>query len=366
MAFVFDFNAILIVAKSGRMLAQGAKDAGLAPLVIDCFGDRDTQLLSLATVKVDSLALDCLSAACSSLNKKYQITHAVYGSGLEAQPKSLAYLQQQYKVLGNTLAVWLAIQHKSHFFSRLQQLHIRHPSVSFQAPKTAAGWLLKPKQNEGGVGIRRYKKEAVSARLYYWQKAVAGLAMSALFIADGQQGFICGLHKQRVLTVGQDEFIFCGISSQPDISAAILHTVRLWVNKLVPAFGLQGINSLDFMLDGDACTLLEVNPRPSASMQLYPENLFAQHLHCCLGGSLEPPAIVPAYRGYNIVFARHRLRVKAAIQWPKWVLDLPLSGAIIHPGLPICSIIAGGANEQQLEHKLSLREQLSNTLLSTG
>ena len=47
---------VLIIANSGRMLAQAAKNVGLKPLVIDIFADIDTRQYAYAFQQVTSLS----------------------------------------------------------------------------------------------------------------------------------------------------------------------------------------------------------------------------------------------------------------------------------------------------------------------
>ncbi|NOQ76952.1 MAG: ATP-dependent carboxylate-amine ligase, partial [Methylococcaceae bacterium] len=56
-------------------------------------------------------------------------------------------------------------------------------------------------------------------------------------------------------------------------------------------------------------------------------------------------------------FAKVEMIITQQIDWPAWVLDRPQKGSIIHTGMPICSIIAGGKNERQVEGLLRMRQQ---------
>ena len=56
-----------------------------------------------------------------------------------------------------------------------------------------------------------------------------------------------------------------------------------WLKQLVPVFALKGLNSLDFIHADDCSYVLEINPRPSASMQLYDEDLLNRHIQACEG-----------------------------------------------------------------------------------
>ncbi len=359
----FDFSTILIVANSGRMLAQLAKNAGLTPVVIDCFCDSDTLLLATDAIKVDSLAVEHLMLALLALNKVQNIKYAIYGSGFESHNKSLQYLYQHYTVLGNAYAVFTVIQNKINFFSKLKVLQIPYPPVSFTVPKTSEGWLLKPMQGEGGAGIRKYKQQYIPSTPCYWQRQIEGAAMSVIFVTDGKQVIIYGFHKQQIISLNEDEFVFSGIISQPDIAEEIVQTVTLWIKNLVIEFALKGVNSLDFMVNSSSCYALEINARPVASMQLYTANLLFEHMQCFLAGTLKKAEKLKSCQGYKIVFSKSEYTIKEQIQWPEWVADIPRPGAKIHTAMPICSIIAGGKNEQVVENSLLSKQQIIYRLL---
>ena len=345
------------------MLAQLAKNTGLNPIVIDCFCDTDTQLLALESIKIESLALKYLKPAISSLNKYHSIKHVIYGSGFELHNESLQYLSQNYHVLGNSYAVFSAIQNKNNFFTRLKNLQIPYPRVSFKAPKMQNEWLVKPMQGQGGAGIRKYKQNNVPAEPCYWQRYIEGTAMSCLFISNGSQIIIYGFHKQHMITVNEDEFVFSAIISQPEIAGVIVDTVNLWIKKIVSGFTLRGVNSLDFMVNNDELYALEINPRPIASMQLYADNLLHEHIQCFLPGSLSKASQLKDYQAYKIVFADTEYVIKERTSWPEWAFDIPEPEAIIHTAMPICSIIAGGKNEQDVEDSLLSKQHIIYRLL---
>jgi methenyltetrahydromethanopterin cyclohydrolase len=365
-----EIQNILIIANSARMLTQLAANIGFIPLVIDCYSDFDTQKQALDFVKVDSLALVHVKKALTILKTQHTITHVIYGSGLERYMNTLAFLYERLCVIGNTLDVFSSIQNKNNFFSRLRQLQIPYPDVAFQAPADNDAWLIKPMQGEGGIGIKKYKDQQINVASYYWQKQCAGVPMSVLFVANGTEFIIYGFNKQFLIQIGDNEFVFSGVISQPEINDYIVQTVSSWLACLVSEFALKGFNSLDFIAEEKQCYALEVNARPSASMQLYNEDLLATHINSFLDGNdpLLPEQKaweegVNSYRAYKILFAETEVFIKQNIEWPVWVVDIPIARSFIHTGKPICSIIADGKNEQQVFENLKLRQQQLSKLL---
>jgi predicted ATP-grasp superfamily ATP-dependent carboligase len=117
------------------------------------------------------------------------------------------------------------------------------------------------------------------------------------------------------------------------------------------------------MLDAAQVWALEVNPRLSASFDLYdiPE-LFDWHVHACQGELPDIGVLPLGCRAQLIYYATHNLSI-GSVAWPEWVTDTPPEGALCRAGDPVCSIQATGdgvaqtrilafARAQQLEAQL--------------
>lgn len=343
---------ILLVATSARCLAQKAKQAGLAVLVVDCFADEDTTKAAVACVKVSSLALLPLTTAVASLQKTYAISHIVYGSGLERHGDSLRYLQRHFTIFGNTSEV-VAHTQSHDFFATLAALNIPFPTIAKQLP-TSGKWLVKPLAGEGGYGIMEWDTNPIPADCYL-QQYIDGQTMSLLFVAGCDGVIIYGTHRQDTIASGCQPYIFAGVSSCI-VADDIWQTITNWAKKIAPALGLRGLCGIDFVVADGLCYLLEVNPRPTASMQLYSDNLLVQHLQCFL-----QPMPCLAYAApvgyYRIIFASRQLRITAQMLQEKWLVDRTKIGVLVSKGQPICSII-GGSQSTLAKRLLLLNQQL--------
>jgi len=354
---------ILIVAKSARMLARYTKNIAYDPLVIDCYSDVDTKQLAIECVCVNSLALKDVETAFNLLVNKYSISHVIYGSGLECHLSTLEFLEKKLTVLGNTLDVYQSAQNSVYFFLKLKKLEILYPDTLFQPPKEGCNWLIKPVQGEGGLEIKRMDGKGKASNLCYWQQYIAGVSMSVLFIATENDYKIIGFNKQLLTQVEGSEFIFSGVLSQLTVNNEIVKTISFWLDKLITEFDFKGINSLDFIVNDGCCYMLEINPRPSASMQLYADDILSEHIACFYTNKISQSIALKTYRAYKIIFAEKKMVLKN-IKWPLWVVDIPEIASIIHIGMPICSIIAGGKNEQQVEDLLLSRQQQLMNLIN--
>lgn len=350
---------ILIIASSARMLTQAVKAAGLKPLVIDRFADQDTQAGAEAWRRVDSLSRADITAAVEYFIERYGVAHAIYGSGFEYCPDSLGYLEDRLEILGNRADAFIRIQHKQTFFSCLNDLNISCPDVSFTAPTPEKDWLIKPLQGAGGIGIHRWHAEGELSAAVYWQRYVEGESSSVLFLADGRNVQVIGFNRQWSVALDDGQaFVFSGIVNDNHLTEEHKAQVTDWLKKLVPAFALKGLNSLDFIQAEGQCHVLEINARPPASMQLYYQDLLVRHVKASQGELIDYPVIQTGCAGYQIVYALADLRIPEVFEWPFWCMDLPESGALIGAKQPICSIIAHAERSRQVLEMLSIRHQI--------
>lgn len=331
---------IVVVAKSARMLAQAAHKAGLKPLVIDLWGDQDTRCYAEELVQIPTLASEDLSNAVNYFLDRYPLSCGIYGSGFEQHPDSLEFLVNRLTLLGNSPETFMRLQDKPGFFSSLKTLGIPYPEVSFNPPDQATGWLIKPMQSQGGVGIRRYSAGGNPLQFIYWQEFQEGEPHSVLFLADGKRCQIVGFNRQWTVALDEfDEFIFSGIINNTALSHKQKNQLSAWVAKLVVEYSLKGLNSLDFIQDGNNLYVLEINARPPASMELYGDGLLIHHIKTCQGELADYKQSQQPYIAYQILYAQQDLRIPDDFGWPTGAGDLPHAGSIIRKGQPICSMI---------------------------
>ncbi|MFZ2407598.1 MAG: ATP-grasp domain-containing protein [Methylobacter sp.] len=354
-------ETVLIVAGSGRMLAQAARNAGLKPLVVDLFADLDTQGYAEDFRRIKSLTEQDLAPAVDYFAERYAVNHVIYGSGFECYPESLYYLNSRLIMLGNDPDAFARQLDKPAFFLTLDDLNIPYPEVAFDAPDPVDAWLLKPMQGQGGVGIKRYKAGDDIKAPVYWQKFQSGKSCSVLFLADGQQAQVIGFNSQWPVRLSKaQEFVFSGVVNSCDLPDRHKAAITNWLTQMVPVFGLKGLNSLDFIHADDCSYALEINPRPSASMQLYDRDLLVLHIQACAGAisAAQLPEAAPLQAGYQIVYAEQDLIIPDRFEWPGWCMDLPGSGNMCRAGQPICSIIAHQKDSQSVAEQLLTKQQL--------
>ncbi|MDD5580617.1 MAG: ATP-grasp domain-containing protein [Methylobacter sp.] len=352
---------ILIIAGSGRMLAQAAKNAGLKPLVIDLFADLDTQSCAEAFRQIPSLAEEHITPALEYFIKRYAVTQVIYGSGFEYYPESLYYLDSRLIILGNHPDTFAKLQNKQAFFAVLDELDIPYPEMAFSAPEYQDNWLIKPLQGHGGWGIKHYHRNGNdnAGSAVYWQKYQAGTQHSVLFLADGQQVQVIGFNTQSSIMLSEtQEFIFSGIINNSELQEGQKSLITDWLTRLAPVFVLKGLNSLDFIQSANCSYILEINPRPSASMQLYDDDLLIRHIKASKGSFADYTSTDKDVKGWQIIYAEHDLKIPEKYEWPEWCMDLPESASIIRTGQPVCSIIAHQKPPQKIAEQLLIKRQI--------
>ncbi len=348
---------MLVVAQSGRMLAVQLAAEGQQVLVIDCFADEDMQAVAKDFRLVADLSLPSVKPAFEQLAGRYGFSAVIYGSGLERYGETLAFLQRHARLLGNPVEVVRALQQTKDLFERLDRFAIAHPPVQFSPPSMAENWLFKPDRGEGGIGVRWAKETDFAGRTGYWQQFVDGRPMSALFLANGKQAQIVGVHQQLTECRDGQPFLFAGVVTVADFSAAHRRQIQRWLDRLVGDYGLVGLNSLDFVLADNEIRFLEINARPSASLQLYPARLVSAHIAACLGKNQEVRYNSKICGGYKIVFARRAWQIPERFCWPEWVSDRPLAGTMIEAGQPLCSLSCVGVEPIQVFSELAVKER---------
>jgi uncharacterized protein len=341
---------IAVAAISARMLTEACVRDGIEVIALDLFGDADTRRAATDFFAVGEpqgmrIAPPRVLAALAEIARRQGAVGWLAGSGFEGLPDLLAAGAALLPLLGTPADAVRRVRDPKTFFGFLAAREFSHPPTTTQPPPEAAGWLVKDAAGCGGWHIRR----ATAAHLatpqpgHYFQRERPGAAMSATFIGNGGDAVVLGFNRLRVRPVAGHAFVFCGavgpVALPAEVSARVVSAVR----AITAEFALRGLCSLDFLLDGAQVELLEVNPRPPASMALYPGlPLMTWHLRACRGGELPAPASHRSVAGHRTVFARRRIALDAAgarqLVEAGDVHDLPAAGTRFAPGDPVCSL----------------------------
>jgi predicted ATP-grasp superfamily ATP-dependent carboligase len=360
----------LIVAVTGRALAASASRAGHRAIVLDYFADRDTSAFAVecrSVAAVGALRFDRRALVASVQAATSRCAGLVYGSGFEGCPGLLSRLIQGIRLYGNAPAVVAAVRDPLRFFGLLDRLAIRHPKVRLAAPRDRAGWLVKQAGGSGGAHVRPAGRRPLRPGGYY-QRWLPGRALSALFLADGRRACIVGFNEQWPARARPTQpFLYGGAIGGISLPSKVERDIRPKLDALVAATGLVGLNGLDFLLHEGQWFALEVNPRPTATMELYdpdyPRGLFDWHLRACNGELPDHPATPRAIRAHAVVYAASSGRISAAFEPPEWCRDVPHPGAGFAPGEPVCTVHAAASDADRAAILLCRRRTQLERLL---
>ena len=369
--------ATLVVAGLGvRALAESAHQGGWDVVALDLFGDRDTRRASVdwrtigdpALLRIDPAAL---AGALRAAARLPGVIGWVPGGGFEGAPALLEAGGASLPCLGPTAAAMRRLRDPRLFFAALDAFGLDHPPVVFAPPEHAAGWLAKCGGGSAGLQVMdaalccAEREPAPPDR--YFQREQAGTPMSALFVADGTRAVIVALNRLRVEARDGRRHVYAGALGPvvaPDLEAQAARALA----ALVPEFGIRGLGSLDFIADDhERAWLLEVNPRPSATMTLHADawlgGLMRVHVNA-IGGRLPaaPPRRRPGVRAHGIVFAERDCEVDAslseALAASSHCHDVPAAGARFGRGAPVCSVSADAASAEEALRMLEARATL--------
>jgi predicted ATP-grasp superfamily ATP-dependent carboligase len=371
---------LAVAAVSARMLAEAAAHDGFEVVALDLFGDADTRRASrrwhpigvAGSLQIDAAGvLEMLEALARQGGDT--VIGWIPGGGFEGHPELLDAGARLLPLIGTPADAVRRVRDPAAFFGALAAYGIAHPPVRADAPADAEGWLLKDAHGCGGWHIRdaaTARDTASTGASLYYQRAMPGVPMSATFIANGEQAMLLGINELIVRPFGVRPHVYAGCIGPVAVTADLARRIGDAVRALSAAFGLRGWCSLDFMRDGDAIGVLEVNPRPPASLALYAQRgLIDAQLRACLQGELPSPAAFtrPRVRGCEIVYARRSLTLAPIgaqhLAGRADVHDLPVAGARFGAGDPICSLSAVGDGAEQVRALLgAARDALLDTL----
>ncbi len=345
-----DRRAIVVLGYSARALASSARRSGFSPLAIDVFGDDDTREASLAAITLaggltDGLTAKAVTEAVEVLIRAYDPIGLVYGSGFEHQPATIAAIARETRVIGNDAPTLARAKDPVVLAQICASAGVPHPQIAMRPPDEPEGWLMKRRGGSGGAHILAATRDAKVPPDAYFQREVEGQSISALFVADGRTASIVGLSAQWSSPMPEAPFRYGGAVGPLDLDAARAENIERAVGALTRELGLVGLNSADFLVSDDVTWLVEVNPRPGATLDLFDSDLdplLANHVAAC-DGRLTAPTARTERRAAQLVYASCEAAPRLRPTWPDWTADRPAWRTRIKAGDPICTVLSSAA-----------------------
>jgi predicted ATP-grasp superfamily ATP-dependent carboligase len=270
-------------------------------------------------------------------------------------------------LFGNAPDTVAQLKDPARFFPMLDSFGIAHPETKLEPPADVSGWLVKRTGGAGGSHVKPALSRHRARSGRYFQKLQAGRTLSVLFAADRRDARVIGINEQWTAGIAHcAPYCYGGAVSGISLPGGVQARIATLLGRVVRATGLVGLNGLDFILDADdePC-VLEINPRPTATIDLYDADfdngLLALHLRACRGQlpDIRPPSRA---RAHAIVYATDTLRVPARMHWPEWCTDIPESGSLIPAGAPICSVHAMAASSARARDLAIARRDVMDSL----
>ncbi len=354
-------GSVLIVGVSTRGLAESASRAGYSCLTVDAFGDLDQK----SRVQNVSLSRDLRrrysAAAAVAVGRRFPVAPAdapaAYVGNLENHPAAVRRLALGRRLLGNTPATLVRAREPAAVAEVVRRAGGRVPLTLLpeQARHASTGvrWLRKPRRGGGGSGVKDWKPGAPLGPRELVQERIDGLLASVAFVADGRRAVLLGLSKGLAgdPAFGARGYRYCGSVYPFSEDGALLDRMSAIAGAVTEAFGLVGLNGIDFVLREAEPYVLEINPRYAASMELVERggglSIFEAHVAAC-GGALpsEGAFPMPGVLGKAVLYARRDVVVGDSRRWLLGddVRDVPFPGDRILRGHPVCTVFARGAD----------------------
>jgi uncharacterized protein len=340
--------AVLIAAISGRALADSARRGGYLPLVADFFGDQDTLAVARAYARLGGslrrgIDESALVRTLQTLSERDEPIGVVCGTGFEDRTPLLRRLAERWRLFGNDAERVAQIKDAAFLSALCNNLGIPFPRVSSSKPETQTDWLAKRRGGAGGTHIKPMTQSVGGCGDLYYQEKLPGTPVSALFLADGKNATVLGFSAQWSSPTRRHPYRYGGAVRPADVAPLTANALGAAVRRLAEATSLVGLNSADFLVDSKGFWLLEVNPRPGATIDVFEppqRSLFALHIAACTGKLAEPWPYPEGARAAAIVYAEADISSVPPRDWPDWTTDRPIAGSAIKAGEPLCTVHA--------------------------
>ncbi len=391
---------LIAVGASVRAFTCSAARAGWTVHAADLFGDADLRGVAATTVA---------AGTCGGLRYPQSLVAAVtglpaapwcYTGGLENHPDVISAIAAERPLLGTSAAAARAVRDHAWLADVLRTAGIGFPAT-FTTPAAVprdGTFLVKPRASAGGRGIAAWDRltDDRDPETHVWQRWVMGESWAAAFVIPRVgSGRLWAVSRQLV---GLDwcharPFAYCGSLDLP--LPRVPPHIRTSLDRLGHALaaacaplGLAGLIGADVVIDASGGVhLIEVNPRPTASMELVErstgESLAAVHVAACHGEAAALPTLcaTDTFWGKAVLFttddtvidaARHASLLRACqpltadeAAWPM-LADIPCVGTAIPAAAPLLTVFAAAEGHAPVLDRLRRRAAAIDAVLSAG
>ena len=356
---------MLVVGVSTRAAAESAARAGFVVTALDAFRDLDQDPRVCALLRPRDLAARFTAVGAARAVRHIECDAVAYLSSFENHPRAVAALAAGRALWGNAPAILERVRDPVRLASSLRARGLAVPDVDVVDGDAARAddrrWLVKPLASGGGHGVRPWPRLARVPRGCYLQELVDGTPGSVVFVAAGGRAVPFAVSRQLIgeQAFGASGYRYCGgiLAAAGDAQfirdEALVDAACALADAVAEAFGVVGVNGIDFVARDGVPYAIEVNPRWSASMELaeraYGLSVFGAHANACADGVLPRFDLAQARSGAGalgkaVVFARREVLVGDTRPWlvDETVRDVPRPRERIAAGRPVCTVFATG------------------------
>ena len=359
--------AVLIAAASGRALAAAARRSGYRPLVADFYDDEDTRGLCpanyLAGDPRGGFAAERLIAALGHLAEAAAPFGLVYGGGFEDRVGLLKSIAQRWRIYGNPPEVVRRAKDPAALAELCRSIGVPHPDISLSPPGNSKGWLVKSVGGAGGGHVAPAAAWRASGEPVYFQCVAPGFPVSILSLCNGVDARPLGASRQWTAPAPGEPFRYGGCVRPANLPPHVENQLIRAAGSLAVALGLVGLNSFDFLVDGESFALIEVNPRPGGTLDIFEDRrglLFRAHIDACRGHLADETLEFPGAAAAAIAYAPRDIASMPSLDWPNWAADRQKPRTALDLCDPLCTVKACSAEPSSA---LELVEQRTALLL---
>ena len=382
---------LIIVGFSARAAAQCAHRAGFQTIVVDYCADRDL----LAYCHVYRSLED--AGWVDWIEECYPGIPMLLAGGMEHRPNAVQACQQRSNRGGCTGTQLVAMRCLENWQRWALASGLEWPFTwiksdgieDLPSKRPTDRWLIKSTHGAGGMGIAEWNPHDTSFHIesvlqnpnLYIQQYRRGEPLGVTMLSSEYGSVVVGVASSlgRSTQPFMPKYTYRGSIGPVSLHADQLARLQQFAATVASDTGFVGLWQADFLLDDRELTLLEINPRWSASMEIldamYDVRLVALHCACCtrsitidewkeVAKKFSSQLLMPCKRsmGKIVMYAKETLLVdnRQSDSWwmDRWqadsdssgfrYADIPRAGTKIEAGQPIMTCIATGSSLQNV------------------
>jgi len=365
-------ESVVVLGMNVLSFGRSAVNAGHDVTVVGLLHYRDllakSRYLSLAhdfggifPLNIDSLHKRIGKAALAQSGKL-----AAYSGGFENQFDIIAELERKFELLGNRPESLKQVRDPFLLQDVVNKAGLKMPEILSPGttPDPKLQWLRKAVKSGAGARIKPWKKVVPKDPNYIVQQKIDGPPHSVSFVANGREAKIFAYSEQIIgdEAFGASGYRYVGNLILPQPDKGLIEKLSRLANDLTRAFNLVGLNGIDFILHEDEPYILEVNPRFSASMEIYEDalgqSIFDWHIAGSRGEPLPDIPTLPSteVHGKATVGSRRHGILGDTTDWLEQGYRNVLSDKmLILPHFPLALVTGVGRNRDECYAQLVAR-----------